>query len=260
MDGIPLAIANGCFLLVFARTMFALGAGWHRRSLTDFGLMAAGFVFQTGHLYLRGQAMGRCPLGTLPDMLAFLGWSMVLIYMVVGTSYRMSLMGAFTAPFVLMTQIVASVVPRPEIGTLRPPPQPLVEFHAAVTMVSYGAFALACVAGVMFLIHDRQIKRHTLHPMFDQMPPITDLAVAIRRLLLVGVILLSAGIVSGFWAGFPPGKVAAGGGVWVIYSAILVAVHFRKLSARRVATSSIFAFAFALMTLVAIGSFGNKSH
>ena len=36
------------------------------------------------------------------------------------------------------------------------------EMHAAVSMIAYGAFALACVAGVMYLVQERLLKQHRL--------------------------------------------------------------------------------------------------
>jgi ABC-type uncharacterized transport system permease subunit len=78
-----------------------------------------------------------CPIGTLPEILIFLGWSIALIYLVIGPTYRLSLMGAFTAPLVLFLQIVAIVLPA---EPSRPPhaPNPWVEAHAALSLVAYG--------------------------------------------------------------------------------------------------------------------------
>lgn len=259
MQQIALALAGGCFLFVFARTMYALGAGRHRRSPANFAVMCAGFCLQTAYLYMRGRTDGRCPTGTFSDMLVFLAWSMVFLYLVIGTTYRLSLLGAFTAPFVLVFQIVASVLHGPERPALPRSPGPFVEFHGAVSMVAYGAFALSCVAGVMFLLHERQLKRRTLHPLFDRLPPISDLVVAIRRLIVTGLALLTAGIASGFLAGSPPAKLAVTAVVWAIYACILLAVQRRRLSARRVAGLAVIAFVLALMALLGIGVFGHQT-
>ena len=35
-----------------------------------------------------------------------------------------------------------------------------------MSMIAYGAFALACVAGVMYLVQERQLKTHQLHSIF----------------------------------------------------------------------------------------------
>ena len=56
----------------------------------------------------------------------------------------------------------------------------------AVSLVAYGAFALACVSGVMYLAQERQLKTHHLRSIFYRLPPIHDLAVANRRLIFSG--------------------------------------------------------------------------
>jgi ABC-type uncharacterized transport system permease subunit len=39
------------------------------------------------------------------------------------------------------------------------PPLPWLELHASISLIAYGAFALACIAGVMYLVQERQIKQ-----------------------------------------------------------------------------------------------------
>ena len=40
------------------------------------------------------------------EVFVFLAWSVALVYMLVGSAYRLSLMGAFTAPLVLLSGMV----------------------------------------------------------------------------------------------------------------------------------------------------------
>ena len=68
-------------------------------------------------------------------------------------------------------------------------------------MIAYGAFALACVAGVMYLVQERQLKTHQMHSIFYHLPPLTNLFAAITRLLWLGFALYTAGLVSGFFTG-----------------------------------------------------------
>src|SRR6187401_2138423 len=123
--------------------------------------MALGFVFQCAFLYLRGQAHGRCPLTNLSEVFIFIGWCIVLLYFLVGTSYRLSLLGVCTAPLVALSQTLALLSPldtatRPSaLGTVKP----WLELHASVALIAYAAFALACISVVIFLIHDRLLKK-----------------------------------------------------------------------------------------------------
>lgn len=250
-DRILLAVSTFCFLLGFACTMFILGAGRPRFSRFNFGAMAAGFGFQTAFLVVRGHALNACPLTNLFEVLIFLSWSMVLLYFVVGGAYRLSLLGVFTSPLAFFFQAFAMIAPldSPPGPRARVTAQPWLEMHAAICIVAYGAFALACVAGVMYLVQERQLKTHRLRGLFFYLPPIADLSVAINRLLLAGFILLTAGLLSGFAVRLEWSKVIWGVGVWLIYGGILQADRLRRVTPRRVAILAVAAFSITLATL-----------
>ena len=105
MDRLLLVISTFCFLFGFAYTMHALGARVYKPSRLNFFAILTGFLFQTGFLYLRGQMVGRCPLTSLFEVVIFLAWSMVLFYLLIGPTYRISLLGAFTSPLVFVLQV-----------------------------------------------------------------------------------------------------------------------------------------------------------
>jgi ABC-type uncharacterized transport system permease subunit len=252
-DRLLLALSTFCFLLGFAWTMFILGSGRHRPSRFNLSAMASGFAFQTGFLVERGHVLKACPLTNLFEVLIFLSWSMVLLYFVVGATYRLSLLGLFTAPLAFTFQAFALIAPldSPPAARARAVARPWLEAHAAISIIAYGAFALACVAGVMYLVQERQLKTHKLRGIFFQLPPIADLAVAINRLILTGFILLTAGLLSGFFvrSQIEWGKVIWGIGVWLIYGGILQAEQLRRVTPRRVALLAVAAFSITLATL-----------
>jgi HemX protein len=251
-DRALLAASTFCFLLGFAYTMFALGTGKYQPSRFNFAAMLSGFAFQTGFLVERGHALNACPLTNLFEVLIFLSWSMVLLYFVVGTAYRLSLLGVFTSPLAFIFQTFALIAPldSPPGPRARVVAQPWLETHAAICIIAYGAFALACVAGVMYLIQEWQLKTHRLRGLFFHLPPIADLGVAINRLIFTGFILLTAGLLTGFavhpleWS-----KVVWGSSVWLIYGGILQADKWRRVTPRRVAVLSVAAFSITLATL-----------
>ena len=254
MDRLLIA-STFCFLFGFAYTMHALGARVYRPSRANFLAILLGFILQTMWLSQRGQMLGRCPLTNLFEVLIFLSWSMVLFYLAIGASYRLSLLGAFTSPLAFLMQIAAMLLVRDVPSRVKLGHNPWVELHAAISVVAYGAFALACVAGVMFLAQERQLKTHRLHSIFFHLPPIHDLATANGRLIFAGFALLTAGIASGFAMGnlgAHRGPLYWSIGVWVLYGFILGARWWRKISGRRVAWLSVGAFAAVLVTLAGL--------
>ncbi len=243
-----------CYFGAFLRTLLHLRDRVFHRSPFHFALILLGFLLQTAFLFVRGRAIGRCPITNLFEVLTFLAWSIALIYLVVGPAYRLSLMGAFTAPLVFLLQGVALIsrLDVPPLGRLRP--NTWLELHASVSMIAYGAFALAGVAGVMYLVQERQLKTHVLQSIFYQLPPLPNLFAAMSRLLSLGFILYTAGIVSGFFTGepLPALKMSLALAVWLLYGAILVSRYFRSVTPRRIAALSVLAFAGALSLLWSI--------
>ena len=251
MDRYLLIASTVCFLTAVVHTVIELRAKMFRPLRFNFFAIGLGFIFQTAFLSVRGHELGRCPITNLFEVFVFLAWSVALIYMLVGPAYRLSLMGAFTAPLVLLLQGFALIAP---IDVRRPAQfsaNSWLEFHASISLIAYGAFALACIAGVMYLLQERQLKTHQLHSIFYHLPPLTNLFAAITRLLWWGFALYTVGIVTGFFTGhpLPRTQVVAAIALWLLYAAILQARHLKWLAPKRVAALCIIGFSAALALL-----------
>jgi ABC-type uncharacterized transport system permease subunit len=251
IDRLFVVLATVCFLAAVVRTIMTLRTGFLQRGPFNLIAVAAGFAFQTIFLSLRGHALGRCPITNLFEVFVFLSWSVALIYLVVGPTYRLSLMGGFTAPLIFLIQFFALLAPIDQRHGAKMAVNPWLEMHASISIIAMGAFALACIAGLMYLVQERQLKTHQLHSIFYHLPPLTDLFAAITRLLWMGFILYSVGLASGFFTGqpLPPVKTVWGIGVWVLYAVILLARHGRRLAPKRVAALCVVAFTVAMSVL-----------
>jgi HemX protein len=261
MDRQLLIASTLCFLTALLRTVFAARAGLSLHGRFNFFAIGLGFLFQTAFLSVRGHDLGRCPLTNLFEVFVFLAWSIALVYLVIGPAYRLSLMGAFTAPLVFLIQTFALLAPIDIRHPVRLAVNPWLEFHASMSMIAYGAFALACVAGVMYLVQERQLKTHQLHSIFYHLPPLTNLFSALIRLLWLGFALYTAGLISGFFTGgpLPRVKMICAFAVWVFYGAILQGRHLHRLAPKRIAALCILAFTAAVSVLWAI-NFVSDTH
>ncbi len=251
MDRLLLVISTFCFLFGFGYTMHSLGARTYRRSRLNLVMILAGFLLQTAFLYVRGQAVGRCPLTNTFEILIFFCWSLVLFYLLIGPAYRLSLLGVFTSPLVFLLQMGALLIPATAPVRAKVPLSAWLELHAAISVVAYGAFALACVAGVMYLAQERQLKTHQFKSIFYHLPPIHDLAVANSRLILTGFVLFTFGLFAGIMHGSAHVHLLqiVAIAMWMVYAAILLAMYWRRISPRRVAMLSVGAFSVMLLTL-----------
>jgi len=261
VDRLLLIVSTLCFLAAVVRTIVALRAGIFRTGQFNFLAIGLGFIFQTAFLSIRGHALGRCPLTNLFEVFIFLAWSVALVYMLVGPAYRLSLMGAFTAPLVVLLQGFALIAPIDIRHPVKLPANPWLEFHASISIIAYGAFALACIAGVMYLVQERQLKTRQLHSIFYHLPPLTDLFAAITRLLWWGFALYTLGLISGFFVGepLPWAQIICAIAVWILYGLILQGRHLRWFAPKRVAALCIIGFSAALTLLWGI-TFTAQTH
>jgi HemX protein len=243
-------LAFVCYLLGFGYSVYTLATNRFLTPRITFLAICSGFFFTTIFLFDRGQMIGRCPITNRFEVLVFMTWSMVLIYLVIGSTYRLSLMGAFTAPVASALLFFAISLPQDGVATRKIKVNPWLEAHTSFSMVACGAFALACIAGVMYLIQEQQLKTRNPSSIFFRLPPITALSVANSRLLWLGFSLFTIGLTTGFLIGQRIDWIQATWSiaVWCVYGAILIARVRRAVAAKWVATLSIVAFSLLLST------------
>ncbi len=246
------------WFLIAATLLAAVAGTWGiisvqrgSRSPWTVAWMTAAFLCQIGFLAVRGEMRSACPLMDRGEILAFLAWSLTLFYLLVGPAYRISLLGVFTAPVVVLFQ-AAALIP----GVLTQNPMKLAgvdawhETHSAMSVLAYGALALAAVAGVMFLVLDRQLKEHHLKSgLFRNLPPVRELLVSMERLLWLGGGLLTVGIVAGFLMPHSAtawGHLIAAVAVWVGYALLLAVKRVRGMTGRRFSLSAVVLFVLSL--------------
>jgi ABC-type uncharacterized transport system permease subunit len=249
-DRVWVEFALICFLLGFGSSAYSLATGKSLARRTTFFSISAGFLFETIYLFVRGQEIGRCPITNRFEVIVFMTWSMVLIYLIIGPAYRLSLMGAFTAPVASVLSVVAILVPSADSVPVRIKVNPWLEAHTSFSMVACGAFALACIAGVMYLFQENQLKTRQPGSIFFRLPPITALSVANSRLLWLGFGLFTVGLGTGFLIGTRINWIQAVWSilVWCVYGGILIARIRRAMAAKWIATLSILAFSLLLGT------------
>lgn len=230
-----LLLSTFAFLAAVVPALRALRTGDWRRGPVAKAVMVLGFFFQTAAIYLRGQDVGQCPMKSVPDVLVFIAWSVVLLYFLVGTTYRVSLLGMFTAPLVAGLHALAFFLPGGfPAYALKNKIDPWVELHAVLALVAYAAFALACVTGVMYLLQDRFLKKHLISGLFYQLPPVQGLSKAIRRQILLGMVLLSGSLAITFRLGTPVTnpKLVFAWSVWGLYAVMGLITWRHALSPR----------------------------
>src|SRR5271170_1551155 len=110
-DRLWLFLATLGYLASAGWGLYALGSQRQVANRWTFLFILVGFFLHSLFLEQRGAAIQHCPITNLFETLAFFSWSLVLTYLVVGPTYRMSILGAFTAPVVFLINFFALATP-----------------------------------------------------------------------------------------------------------------------------------------------------
>ena len=239
-----------------AYSIFLLRHDLRQHNWINYLLLLTAFGFHTASMIMRGYSLDRCPIHNLYEATKFVAWTMTATYLVFGLWTRLRFLGAFAAPLLFGIGVFVLSLP-PDVGS---PGNP--EFsvgwrtlHVAPFVLSYGAFGMGAVAGLMYLTQERNLKLHKLRALTAFMPPIQRLELVIRALLIAGFVLLTAALVISalylrqqglsFTADF---KILWALFVWALYLGLLLMRWKFWPGGRRFAWGSIVVFAFLLLT------------
>ena len=224
--------------------------------------ISAGFALQTVGLALRGRAVHGCPISNTFELFQFTAWSATSLYLVIGPTFRLSLLGYFNACLAATLTFVSLLVPVWDsvhrVNNFGG--SPWIEFHAALALFSYGVFALLALTSIMYLLQVFSLKRQHLRGFFSFLPSVVDLDHINLRLLTTGVVLLSAALSVGYvhWVqdreSVPVIKILITGSIWAAYTLALVLRWRGILITKRLAWTCIILFIAALFSFWVIES------
>lgn len=225
-------------------------------------LLVAGWIAQMSGLYVRGLATGGCPLGNTFEIVQFVAWSAMVLYFFVGTAFRVSLLGLFTAGYAAVLALTSLLIGGWDAihGQKIFGSNPWIELHAALAVFSYGVFGLLALTSVMHLLQNWSLKHKRLNGLFWFLPSVVQLDQINLRLLVLGVLLLtvSLGVGAVWWVrdtdsvNLP--KLVITVGVWAAYLVVLLLRWRARLVSVRFAWVCLVMFVLALLSLGPVNS------
>lgn len=220
-------------------------------------LLIGGWGFQWLGLYQRGLAGRGCPLGNTFEIVQFVAWSAMLVYFFVGSTFRVSLLGLFTAGYAATLALVSLLIPQWDLvrGQKLLGNNPWIEAHAALAVFSYGVFGLLTLTSLMQLLQNWSLKNKRLNGLFWFLPSVVQLEQINYRLVLLGVTLLSISLSVGaaWWVrnieSVHLPKLMVTVGVWLAYLTVLLLRWRGRLVSVRFAWVCLILFGLALLSL-----------
>ncbi len=260
--------------------IFALYAGATAASLVCFfnlnprlrtmvrALLPAAVALHTVYLVLRLVVSGHTPVASSHEAVSFFAWSLSVAYLLFRWRYRVKNFAAFVTPLIMLLMVVALVVPS-RIVELPPALQSWwLPVHGMIALLANAFLALAFCGGIMYLLHEREIKGKRMGFFSERLPSLEALDNLNQHCLTIGFPLLTLGIISGslwarqawgaFWQWDP--KETWSLITWLIYAAMMhqrFTVGWRR---RRAAIMAIVGFCAVLFTLWGVNLFLGGAH
>ncbi len=191
------------------------------------------------------------------ESLSLLGWSIALVVIVTQIRSKISIMGSIAMPVnVLLMGFGVTHYESPDI------PMPAILksgwlfIHVSITILSYGAFAVAFGLAIFYLMQERNVKTRKKSTFYKRLPSLEAMDELSYRSIAFGFPLLTFGIISGsIWAeqawgrywGWDP-KETWSLITWFIYGAYLHARLTAGWRGKRAAILAIIGFGAVLFT------------
>lgn len=161
------------------------------------GLAALGALAHTAALIATGFELGRCPLGTLPEVLSVMAWAAVLVYLIAWWRLRLEVLHVIFLPIVLVVLCISGLRPEPLVPLSAELTPAVVRFHLTVIVLAVAALLLTFAASLAYLALDRALKTKRPARLFPRLPSLERCDAIGRVSLLWAYPLLTLGIVTG---------------------------------------------------------------
>ena len=224
-----------------------------RIALSAIGL---GAVFHLVSLVEDGMALQHFPITTLQEAASLAAFLLAAAFLLVYWRYRYHSISVFVFPLVFvltMTAVLSGDTVPQEIPLLR---TAWLYFHVSLIVLGYTAFFLTFIAGIMYLIQERELKSKKPRSFYHRLPPLESIDDLAYKSLAIGFPFITLGIISGaVWASSVWGpswpldpKIALSFITWLIYLFLLCARWSAGWRGRKAAYFAILGFAAILVT------------
>ncbi len=247
--------------LYFAATVsFLAYLLWPSEALSkaSLGMTAIGFAAHTIALVARMVGTADVSPPGFHEALSFFSWMLILVFLAVEFRHRLHVLGSFIVPLALVSLVSAAALPE-TAPTLSPMFRTL-WVHVTLSMLGTVGFALAFVAGVMYLIQDGLLKSKRFNVLYSKLPALDFLDHLNQQSIVMGFPLLTLGIITGaLSAEFSRGSYLSWNPeqtwalvTWVFYFAVLLGRLTVGWRAKRAAYLTIIGFAGVILTLIGV--------
>lgn len=230
-------------------------------------IVGAGFLAHTISFAVGWIDLGQFPIVNPKEVSSFIGWAITAYFLIIRWRYKVRALPTFVIPLVFVFTLVSLLLPTPT-DPISPQLAGAIDasyltkfifpLHVFLLVFSYAAFVVTTVAGIMYLVQERELKTKTFGAAFYRLPALNTCDEISYRSLTLGFVLLTLGMATGiiwnnqrdgrFWHNDPKEVLALV--TWLVY---LSMIHYRLTAGwrgKRIAWLSIAGFVIVLCTWI----------
>ena len=226
-------------------------------------VLIAGLLAHTASLVVRTIVLGRPPFLNLYEYMLSFTWGAVVVYLAVEIITKNRAVGAFGVPLIAIIAYMTARLPA-ELVVIMPALRSAWRVpHIASAVLAYGAFAVAFVMGLMYLLAERIEKTPDVF-WASRFPTAKFIDHSIYRVIAFGFLMQTVLVLVGaIWAqvswgrywGWDP-KETWSLITWLIYAAYLHTRTVMGWRGRNSALLAMFGFVAVIFTLVGVNYLG----
>ena len=251
------SIATILFGIGFLYNYFQLKSkGTYSHTLTYLFLLF-GFVLQSIALYLRALVIHACPLGNTFEILQFILWSLILLFLLIRPVIKIQALGLFIIFIASLVSAISLFIPSfdsPYTLALEAN-TPFIELHASLAIFSYAIYMLLAIVSSMLLIQQWGLKKQRFKGLFRHLPAVQKLDSIANVLVWLASLTLFVGILFGsfYWNENPETvplfKLLLTTLILILYCVVGILKHFNKITPQKQAIAYLLLFVLAILSL-----------
>jgi len=259
-----LQLAAALYLAAGVAAGLGLGTGTARAARAGLGLLAGGAGLQALSFAALHWMEPAPSLTSLPVALSLMSWMLVGAFLAFSRRRRLEALVVAIGPVAFLGAFFAALrIPHAPEQELLGASASWPHVHVLLASAGLALLAVAAIAGAVFLLENRRLKSHRLHPSRrgTGWPSLEALDRVSSAALAVGFPLLTLGVLTGMlwlhgagrglWTGSAHEAWTAI--AWAIYGVLVVARFLAHQGARDAAASAVAGFAFLLFAVLGVG-------
>jgi ABC-type uncharacterized transport system permease subunit len=257
------------FLFSMAAAIFAVGflynyfqlksKGNYSHTLTYLFLLF-GFILQSITLYTRALVIHACPLGNTFEILQFILWSLILLFLLIRPIIKIKALGLFIIFIASLVSAISLLLPSLDSSytQTREANNPFIELHASLAIFSYAIYMLLAIVSSMLLMQQWGLKKQRFQGLFSHLPAVQKLDSIANVLVWIASLTLFVGILFGsfYWNENPETvplfKLLLTTLILILYCVVGLLKYFNKITPQKQAIAYILIFALAILSLDAV--------